>query len=598
MHSINKTSLKSIVTDDRYLEAFNKLAIDVSRLRRHALYFFKFCFLDIRDLEVSQVLIESILYLCNNGRDWNPKDVKKLALKDRLLSLFDRYCTVAKYTPTLIKNVQQIINYLKITIITNMKVNIKQHFFKKLMQYVNLRLDVKSLKKRKQKDALKMISDFKESLIDGVLDATKIDTLNPTLIKELQRLQIFPSRHPIPLSIARDSLAHMRAYLELSRLFEEQDYKPFQAIPLQTSYIPGHFQIDTVILYNHILEKPRKLKRNERDEIWSRVFNLQHGAFNGRSNMKSAFSIITDGFSASVLLGSENTIKRYKRKSAGAVEQIADDVADDILQDNINGLTGRNIVAIDINKRDILFCRDINGLQFRFTSNTRRVQTQAKKNKKIQKKLHVASNVNPILAEVSHHRMNTTSMDDYIVALRVRAAHNARLENFYGQVIFRKMKFRAYIGEQRCDASMFKNIISTFGKDAIFVIGNWNDAGHTRRFQVPTISSSWLSRFRKEGLTAYMIDEHLTSSVCPRCRERVSSVQQRRLSSRPWRKKIGATEKIHGLLVCKNPNCVPKGKQFRFFNRDSLAAENMLIISKSIIAGHGRPRVYRRTINK
>ena len=98
--------------------------------------------------------------------------------------------------------------------------------------------------------------------------------------------------------------------------------------------------------------------------------------------------------------------------------------------------------------------------------------------KKIQKKLHVASNVNPILAEVSHHRMNTTSMDDYIVALRVRAAHNARLENFYGQVIFRKMKLRAYIGEQRCDAWMFKNIISTFGKDAIFVIGNWNDAGH------------------------------------------------------------------------------------------------------------------------
>lgn len=96
-----------------------------------------------------------------------------------------------------------------------------------------------------------------------------------------------------------------------------------------------------------------------------------------------------------------------------------------------------------------------------------------------------------------------------------------------------------------------------------------------------------------------MLDEHLTSSVCPKCMSKEYIVKgfKERLNPRPWQRHKKKMVKVHGLLGCKNPQCIEQVGGMRYWNRDTLSTCNMLQIVKSLLDGNGRPDPFKRTSN-
>jgi hypothetical protein len=68
------------------------------------------------------------------------------------------------------------------------------------------------------------------------------------------------------------------AYLELATHFEKNELKMFTALPLKTSFVPGHFHIDTTILCTKVLglstRATGKLTAERKKELWGTFFRM------------------------------------------------------------------------------------------------------------------------------------------------------------------------------------------------------------------------------------------------------------------------------------------------------------------------------------
>ncbi|KAI9260413.1 hypothetical protein EDC94DRAFT_649047 [Helicostylum pulchrum] len=114
-----------------------------------------------------------------------------------------------------------------------------------------------------------------------------------------------------------------------------------------------------------------------------------------------------------------------------------------------------------------------------------------------------------------------------------------------------------------------------FGNDCILILGNWS-AGHAK-FQEPI-----------RGVQVYLLDEYKTSSICPSCDQRFETFKDC-INLRPYQRSKNPTVKCHGLLRCKNQQCLVDYKALteedtkcRLWNRD-LAAESLCDDSLKLI---------------
>ncbi|KAL0217234.1 hypothetical protein RCL1_007717 [Eukaryota sp. TZLM3-RCL] len=106
----------------------------------------------------------------------------------------------------------------------------------------------------------------------------------------------------------------------------------------------------------------------------------------------------------------------------------------------------------------------------------------------------------------------------------------------------------------------------------VIVYGDWSKKSNSNiHGQENTPGKSLLSFFQKLGYKVLLIDEHKTSSVCPRCHGPVKKVK----------KEDG--EEIHGLLGCEVcPPVTNTGFDVKLFNRNKLAIVNFASILKNI----------------
>ena len=103
-----------------------------------------------------------------------------------------------------------------------------------------------------------------------------------------------------------------------------------------------------------------------------------------------------------------------------------------------------------------------------------------------------------------------------------------------------------------------------------------------------TKGKGFIDLFKRNGMKTFLLDEYKTSSVCPDCDGDVEKGFKTRPSSRPWRRKDGHIEKVHGLLGCCNQNC-KQDYEMKFWNRDVLSVRNYLRIIDAILNGEERP---------
>ena len=393
-HSCNKTSLQKVLVENvEYKERLIRYIRTIHNLSSHATFAFKLYILSKSTFPtVCKETFECLLYLLNKGEKWKPRSTLKQSIKNDLSSVVRDYCGIVGFVHPKLGGDQQSINYLTESMFTNLKVNVQEHFCKMLLRYINLRLDLKNIRKSIQSEEKSRFLSRARKLKSAIMQdptsqpMTDLNALELEIWKEIQTLQIPNiSRDSLFYQVVADPLLFFPSYCRLSQLYEKHNYTQFNAIPLRRSLIQSHVRIDTKILCTHILciTQTQANAELDKDLLWERVFNLRRKAFRIRNGMRFSRSITTDGTSVSVLL-SHPDAERYgmktKRKSAAILQA---ELKELYVENNLSAFQGeQKIVVVDPNKRDILYCQDNNGVKFRYTSSQRSKETGSKKFRK------------------------------------------------------------------------------------------------------------------------------------------------------------------------------------------------------------------------
>ncbi|KAJ2548134.1 hypothetical protein EV175_004937, partial [Coemansia sp. RSA 1933] len=78
---------------------------------------------------------------------------------------------------------------------------------------------------------------------------------------------------------------HLKAYYQLMRICEKEKVKTKQCFPLQTSWVPGHMQIDTKILCEKFTSGKLQDQRINPKLFWRAVLNYNAKPFKVRANL-------------------------------------------------------------------------------------------------------------------------------------------------------------------------------------------------------------------------------------------------------------------------------------------------------------------------
>jgi hypothetical protein len=436
----------------------------------------------------------------------------------------------------------------------------------------------------------------------------------------LDILPVRPSAEPLAYLVVSDPAHFLPSYCRLSRRYEYHGFPQFTALPLRTTLVQSHVQIDTMILYKHILQMTRAeaeaLDEDMKEELWGRVFRLEKKAFQPRAGMRFGGMVSTDGHSLTVCI-SHPDAKRGQKAGRKSKATLQADVRGQYVENNLDRLQlAENIVAADPNKRDLIYCQDtLTGATFRYTSNQRAVETGSREFRKKRERLKRPNGIDKLESNIPTHK--TMDLQGYCRYLATLAATEAQRRPFYGRDIHRRMRFNSYRNTQRTETKMLANMKQRYEENFAVVMGDWSDAGRTAKFQTSSKTKGWRTFFRRNGIPCYLIDEFRTSSYCPLCEEKVQGKLWKRPSSRPWRREEGHQEDVHGLLGefftillscaqvlcltrifesgCANPKCFEQPEwTYRFWNRDLLSTCNMIKIIRSLLLGYGRPSLFCR----
>jgi hypothetical protein len=133
---------------------------------------------------------------------------------------------------------------------------------------------------------------------------------------------------------------------------------------------------------------------------------------------------------------------------------------------------------------------------------------------------------------------------------------------------------------------MIKNFKNKFGEQdkCIVVIGDY-DKKEGFNGKESSICKGVRKILRNNKYDVYLINEYKTSLLCHKCHcENETFIERKSHRPKDRRKLI----EVFGCLRCKNVKCK------MIHNRDKNASLNMLTITRSILNGKGRPKIFCR----
>ncbi|KAL1927383.1 hypothetical protein VTP01DRAFT_4012 [Rhizomucor pusillus] len=167
-------------------------------------------------------------------------------------------------------NSQQIARYEGSSICTAYLNSIKNCFGNRLRYVINSLLKVKDYRARITKEMTE------QGNTRGLLSSEK----QSQLLLEFHDASF--SAYPVAYEFDEDSVYydsksrpgnHALAYVMMAKFCEDHEIKTFQCMPLRTSWIPAHMQIDTRILATQMLKKPNNIDFDS--DLWKQVVNFQ-----------------------------------------------------------------------------------------------------------------------------------------------------------------------------------------------------------------------------------------------------------------------------------------------------------------------------------
>ncbi|ORE08235.1 hypothetical protein BCV72DRAFT_303884 [Rhizopus microsporus var. microsporus] len=272
-----------------------------------------------------------------------------------------------------------------------------------------------------------------------------------------------------------------------------------------------------------------------------------------RSNVDSIDGIVNDG-EANCASDSADVI------SDGAV---SDEAVSDF---NVDDKFDTELAIHQVKRR---LKRSIDNLQFILSEN--------KTKNKIEK--HEYEWFNSILKEAQF--LKVISKEEYEYHHKRAKDLSELIRSTLTPLPFRKLKLSSKINKQQSNKKLANDLKKKFGKDAVLILGDW--MVNYVEFHEPIREKGMRLMLRKEGFTALLINEYKTSSFCPECE--IGELETF---------KIMPTVKRHGLLRCKNQNCLKIQQTSRLWNRDLAAVLNFRSILQSLRETGARPERFTR----
>ncbi len=608
-----KTNLKNIVKHQSTIDKINQTVMSAHKIMIHTLHFLKLYLIYYYEKNksfpaIDKPLVTNIMKtMCRIKKDKRGKPPSKATsdLKDQLKIFFNQhYQSIMKDNDLSYKYMNTVLDYLTVDVITTYETNIKQHFVEYVERYVNVVLEKSQqieIIKAKNKESKKLVEKLcrelrkvKSDLLDVNNNGLKSDPKYHQWILE-QKVKVIPTKKFEKDNLYYDLQCHPQDYLPhmfyMMKTVEAKDETIYNIFPLRSNIIPKHIRLDTTSLVNILITKKYGKKGfyltkgnliRHQDRLWKFFFRTEKRCFHNNNNGLYRFNhmIETDGISCSIILirkdkyGKRFRVPKVKSKS----ELYIDDLTD------FTNLQDKQIVGIDPNMSDLLFCSEIEtGKQFRYTQDQRRKETKVKKYQNI---LLINKNSTKIAGktivewetELSNYNRKTLNFTEFKKYLTKKNQVNYLLMNFYQNYLYRKLKLNKYSNRYRTEDKMINNFIKKFGKpdEVVIGIGDWEQKKH-RKYKEPVKGKGFRNLFRKKGFSVYLVDEWGTSSRCYSCHGKCETFRECP-NPRPWK---DGNIKRHGLLMCKTCSGL--------WNRDVNSSLNMCRIMKDTIAGLDRP---------
>ena len=240
-----------------------------------------------------------------------------------------------------------------------------------------------------------------------------------------------------------------------------------------------------------------------------------------------------------------------------------------------------------------------NGLiLFSYTSQRRLKETKRIKynklviNKKKKEKIDNES-IEKYEQKLSKFNAKTMNLKSFLEFAKLKITIKKALMNSSFNTYVKKLKFFSYINKRRHEDNLLNELEKIYGKDFIFVIGDWSKGSNIKHASMPNMG---LRRILAKRFRVYTIDEFNTSKLYHKTEEEGEKLK---LDVKKVTKgKVVHEEKqkeMHSILTFKTSN---KGSEC--INRDYNATLNMRKIVEKLVMTGERPIKYRRkssTIN-
>ena len=239
----------------------------------------------------------------------------------------------------------------------------------------------------------------------------------------------------------------------MSLILEEQEKKMFQFCPLRKTLIPKYMNIDTKTLITMLFDT--KKNRTTQGKLLSKLNESKKLIWNSLFDMKKIKKLMnpneyifnhmfsSDGVGCSLVFVridvKDKNIPQIKQTTCNEFDYITE-----LTNEELNHLKDYNKVAIDPGKNTIMFMTDEKGNTLKYTKMQRRIDTYAKKKRQIIMKSFQENNIKEIEEPLNKTCSMSCSYDKFIEYLNVRNRINQKLQQYYDQELFRKLRWRSH----------------------------------------------------------------------------------------------------------------------------------------------------------
>ena len=635
-----KTSLKSIIKTPEIQKLINDLVIKCNDIVIDTYQFIRLYNLkkykDNQELPNMDKKFISYCIMALAKRDNRGKKAENIILLDELNKFYeDEFQPIYKHIKHNISGLNYILPYLCIGISTCLSTNIKEHFSKRIVKFINKLGGI--YYDKNYKGNITDDKEYKKMKIEQLYKTKSSILLNkydviPVIMKpwfETHKSKLLPNI--FNKSIAYDCQTNPFKYLKhtfyINNEFENHNneikkqievlqgkssrarkqenkdkynneikalnckiIKLFQPLSLRNTYIPKYITIDTATLINMTTERGDKgnmlSKLSEyKTLIWDKYFRMNKSIFK-QKDYEFNYTLQTDGIGCSLLFKHNN----YKDKNIRSDDFPSNDLPyiEDLSDSQIELMKTKNIVCADPGKKYLLYMMDKDKNVLKYSCMQRDTETLNKRNRRIRQ---TNKAIEPLIIEeetkISKYCCKTNDYNKFKEFIKVKYESNKILKGFYYKELYRKLIWRTKTYRQKSEDKFLNNIESTYGnkEDTLICIGDWSNKN-----TIKGLSSTMgigLKKLVAKKFNTLLVYEYNTSKKCCNCHNNIDN------------KKINGNSKFR-LLQCNNCNVGSSENsnkstfQFcKYLNRDQNSCANMLnIVNSYLFHNRIRPQAF------